>query len=153
MKQLIFLFFLFANVFNSNAQDNLTKRFNGKYHLLEAEKGIDNKPSKIKFVEFGENNGKKLLAVAACEKCTPAIFSYKQEESKKYGTPIFFNYFGLYAITYDKESFIIVFVDKKLGSGTWTKFGFSNFYSKSKTKVAQMTKEKLEAFAIALSKK
>lgn len=66
---------------------------------------------------------------------------------------MFFNTFGLYVIGYDNESFIIIFVDKELGTGVWTKFGFSNFYSKSKAKIDQITREKVEAFAIAFSKK
>ena len=151
-KKFLLLPFLFGAII-LNCQNKIDKSFNGKYYTLEAEKGVDNKPSKIKYVELGENNGKKMLAVAACEKCMPAIFSYKPDESKIYKRSIFFNYFGLYAIAYDEESFIIIQVSNKLGAGVWSKFAFSNFYSKSKTKVDAMTKQKLEDFARKLSEK
>lgn len=55
-----------------------------------------------------------MLAVATCEKCMPATISYKPDESKTYKRSIFFNYFGLYAIAFNLEGFIIIQVNKNL---------------------------------------
>lgn len=154
MKTTFYVFVCILIGYNLNAQNkDLTAQFNGKYHLLEAERGTKNKPTKTKVVQFGKNNGTELLAIAACEKCMPAVYTFQKNESKKYGTPIFFNSMGLYVITFDEESFVIVLVDKKIGDGNWSKFAFSNFYSKNKMKVDKMTKQKIEEYAIDISKK
>lgn len=153
MKNLLLLFvFIFTT--NLKAQNaEFVERFNGTYHLLEPERGINNKPTKTKLVQFGKNNNTELLAIAACEKCMPAVYTYQEKESKTYKTPIFLNSMGLYVLPFDDESFVIVFVDKKLGDGIWSKFSFSNFYSKNKATVSKMTKQKIEEFAIQFSKK
>lgn len=153
MKILLFTSLIFLFSLNSLAQENLKERFNGTYYLLEAERGANNKPTKEKIVQFGENNGTKLLAIAACEKCIPAVYTYQEKDSKTYKKPIFFNSFGLYVLPFDEESFVIVQVTSKLGSGKWNKFTFLNFYSRNKSKVAEMTKQKVEDFARAFSTK
>ncbi len=130
-----------------------TEAINGEYHLLEAERGLKNQPTKNKLFQFGENNGTKLLAIAACEKCMPAVYTFQEEDTKRLGVPVFFNSTGLYALGYDSNSFVIVMVTSKIEGGNWSKFMFSNFYSKSKSKVAGMTKAKAEAYATELSKK
>lgn len=131
-----------------------TKAINGTYYLLEAERGaLDGGTTKTKLIEFGENNGTKLLAIAACKKCIPAVYTYQPEVSKKLGKAIFFNSSGLYVIQYDDESFINVLVTNRLGDAPWTRFMFSNFYSKNKSTVATMTKEKIEEYARSISKK
>lgn len=151
MKTLFFTIFIFLCSYNNFAQENLKERFNGTYYLLEPERGVNNKQTKEKIVQFGENNGTKLLAIAPCEKCMPAVYTYQEKESKTYKKPIFFNSYGLYVLPYDEESFVIVQVTSKLGSGKWSKFAFSNFYSKNKSKIAKLTKQKVEDFARAFS--
>ena len=153
MKKIFLILFSFFTLLFQAQNAKLVERFNGTYHLLEAERGINNKPTKTKLVQFGKNNNAQLLAIAACEKCLPAVYTYQEKESETYKMPLFLNSMGLYVIPFDKESFVIVLVDKKLGDGNWSKFGFSNFYSKNKGTVSKMTKQKIEKFAIEFSKK
>lgn len=144
----ILLLFITSVVF---AQQEITpEAINGTYHLFMEERGVSG-PTKTKLIQFGENNGTKLLAIAACEKCMPAIYTYQEAESEQIGIPVFFNSTGLYVFGYDTDSFVTVMVTSKLGDKTWANFAFSNFYSKSKSKVETITKSKIEAYAIKLS--
>lgn len=153
MKYILIVLLAF-NITFVVAQDALpTETINGEYHLLEAERGVNNQPTQTKLFEFGEKNGVKLLGVAACEKCMPAVYTYQEKDSKRLGVPVFFNSTGLYALSYDKDSFVIVMVTSKIENGNWSKFLFSNFYSKDKSKVTGMTKAKAETYAASLSKK
>lgn len=127
----------------------LTNQINGSYHLFEAERGVNNKSTKTKLIEYGENNGIKLLAVAACEKCIPAVYTYKKEESIQMERPVFFNSSGLWVVKYDDESFVIFMPDPAAGSDS-EKLYISNFYSKSKFKVENMTKAKIKDFVLNL---
>ena len=152
MKYLYTLLLFFVTFLISAQNETPTEAINGKYHLLEAERGVSG-PTKIKFIEFGENNGTKLLAVAACEKCMPAIYTYKEEDSKRLGVPVFFNSSGLYVFGYDKDSFVIVLVTSMLGDKPWESFAFSNLYTKNAVTAKMIGKDKIEAYAKALSKK
>ena len=134
------------------SQDLSSDSVNGKYHLFEPERGVSG-PTKTKFIEFGENNGTKLLGVAACEKGMPAVYTYQEEDSKRLGIPVFFNSTGLYVLGYDKESFVIVLVTSKIGDKPWEAFAFSNLYTKNIVTAKMITKTKIEAYAKALSKK
>ena len=60
---------------------------------------------------------------------------------------------GFYVLRYDTNSYVIVLVTSELGKKEWTSFTFSNFYSKDKLKTTTINKEKIAAYAIALSKK
>ncbi|NMH88528.1 hypothetical protein [Flavivirga algicola] len=150
MKQIILVWLVCSSSVGFSQEKLPDQSINGTYHLLFAEQGSE---TKTKLFQFGENNGVKLLAIAACEKCIPAIYTYQPEASKKLGVRVFLNNLGLYVIGYDEESFIIVLVKNKLGNGVWNDFSFSNFYSKNKGLVKSMTKEKIKAYAISLSKK
>ncbi|WP_417559190.1 hypothetical protein [Mesoflavibacter zeaxanthinifaciens] len=131
--------------FTLKAQDSKpTEAINGTYHLMDAERASQGKTTKIKFFEFGELNSKEVLAIAACEKCIPAIYTYKPEESKEIDRFVFFNSAGLYVIQYDNESFVMIMPNPN--GEDWLDFMFSNFYSKNKTKAEQMTQEKIKAF-------
>jgi len=121
----------------------------GTYYLLEAERGMNNQPTKTKFFEFGENNGTQLLAISACKQCMPAIYTYQETDSNDLGFPIYFNNMGLYVFTYDAESFVIIMPNPN-SPNDWTNFAFSNFYSKSKAKVEAMNKAKIKVFIEAL---
>jgi len=126
-----------------------TEAINGTYHLLEGERGIGNKPTKTKFFQYGLLGDTKVLAVAACGKCMPAIYKYKEEYSKELGVPVFFNDYGLFLITYDTESFVMIMHANKEGAD-WTDFSFSNFYSKNNAKVNAMTQQKIKEYIIDL---
>jgi hypothetical protein len=145
----VLLLFVISTAFAQ--QDVTPETVNGTYHLFMAERGVSG-PTKTKLIQFGENNGVKLLAIAACEKCMPAVYTYQEEESKRLGVSVFFNSAGLYVFGYDKDSFVTVLVTSKLGNKSWVNFAFSNFYSKTKSNVDSITKAKIEAYAIKLSK-
>ena len=151
VKYILHVLFLFIISTAFAQQEIISESVNGTYHLFMAERGVP-KPTKTKLIQFGENNGTKLLAVAACEKCMPAVYTYQETESKRLGVPVFFNSTGLYVFKYDKDSFVIVMVTSKLGDNPWTNFTFSNFYSKTKSKADSITKAEIEAYAIKLSK-
>jgi hypothetical protein len=148
MKILI-CFLLLSQI--SYTQNTRNKDNNGTYHLFEAERGINNKPTNSKIFEFGEHNSVKLLAIAACAKCMPAVYTYQETESNKLDIPVYFNKMGIYILGYDKESFVAVLVTNKLGDGEWNNFSFSNFYSKNKLKIASINKEKISNYAKEIS--
>ncbi len=122
-----------------------TKAIDGKYYLMAAEKGIGSKMTKEKLFQYATWGNDKVLIIAACERCSPAMYKYNKEESDAIGVPIFYNAFGLYMITYDDESFVMM-VPANKNSKDWTDFTYSNFYSKSKAKADAMTKQKIVDF-------
>ena len=127
-----------------------TEAINGTYHLLEGERGIGNKQTKTKIFQYGLLGDKKVLAVAACGKCMPAIYTYQAEESKLLALPVFFNDIGLFVIAYDAESFVMIKLSNNADTD-WTDFSFSNFYSKNKAKVNKMTQQKIKEYIIKIS--
>jgi len=130
--------------------ENPTEALNGTYHLLDAERAGGNKQTKTKIFQYGKFGEDNVLAVAACAKCMPAIYKYKEEYSNDLKTAVFFNDIGLYLIAYDKESFIMMMPSKKEGAD-WADFAFSNFYSKSQVKVAAMSQQKIKEYIIKIS--
>ena len=127
-----------------------TEAINGTYHLLEAERAGGNKKTLTKIFQYGKLGEDNVLAIAACAKCMPAIYKYKKEESEALGFPFFYNDIGLFMITYDSESFIMVMPSNK-ENADWTDFSFSNFYSKNKAKVAAMSQQKIKEYIIKIS--
>jgi len=134
----------------SAQNENPTEALNGTYHLLEAERAGGNKQTKTKIFEYGKFGADNVLAVAACAKCMPAIYKYKEEFSNDLKTAVFFNDIGLYLIAYDNESFIMMMPSKKENT-EWTDFAYSNFYSKSQVKVAAMSQQKIRDYIIKIS--
>lgn len=130
--------------------ENPTEAMNGTYHLLEGERSIGNKQTKTKIFQYGLLGNDKVLAVAACEKCMPAIYKYKEEDSKELKTAVFYNDIGLFLFAYDNESFVMMMPGRKVDAD-WTDFSYSNFYSKSKVKVAAMTQQKIKEYIIQIS--
>ena len=118
-----------------------TKNVDGMYHLLFVERD----GAKNKVIQLAENNGSKILAIAACAKCMPALYAYEPEESERIGKPVYFNKIGLYVITYDSESFVIVMLSAKEGED----FSYLNFYSKNQATVKSMTKEKIANYVLS----
>ncbi|MGB3607695.1 MAG: hypothetical protein WA775_16150 [Psychroserpens sp.] len=123
---------------------------NGVYHLLEPERGLNNQPTSTKLVQYGKNNGTKLLAIAACEKCMPAVYTFQPEETEILGVTTHYNSTGLFVFEYDSESFVIIMLDPS-ANGDWTNFMFSNFYSKDQEKVNNMSKDKIKDFVTKIS--
>jgi hypothetical protein len=117
---------------------------NGTYHLLEAERGVG-----TKIFEYGQHNDTKLLLIAACKQCMPGTYTYKKDASEELDRAVFFNTTGLYIFQYDNESFVMIMINPK--AENWTDFYYSNFYSKSKSKVQNMSKEKIKEFIIKIS--
>lgn len=122
-----------------------TEAINGTYYLMAAEKGIGSKMTKEKLFQYTSWGNDKVLIVAACEKCSPVMYKYNKEESEAIGVPVFYNAVGLYMITYDDESFVML-VPANKNSKDWTDFTYSNFYSKNKAKADAMTKQKIVEF-------
>lgn len=119
-------------------------------HLLEPSR--DGKKQQI--LQLGENNGVKLLAMASCKQCMPAVYTHNPEASKAYGKTIY-GTSGIYVIPYDNNSYISVAPKTPLvaiGEGVWKTFLYTNFFSEDKNKVAHMTKKKVEDWAIHFSK-
>ena len=86
--------------------DKTTTAINGTYYMLESERGLNNQPTKTKLVQLVENNGVQMLAIAACEKCIPAIYTYKAEDSETLDRHTYFNSMGIFVTQYDNESFV-----------------------------------------------
>ncbi len=122
-----------------------TKAIDGKYYLMAAEKGIGSKMTKEKLFQYGEWGKDKVLVVAACTRCSPAMYKYKKEDSDAMEIPVFYNAIGLYMFMYDDESFVMM-VPANKNSKDWTDFTYSNFYSKNKMKADAMTKQKIVEF-------
>ncbi|CAM1346574.1 hypothetical protein [Tenacibaculum crassostreae] len=119
-----------------------TKSMDGVYYTTFAEKGVKGKTNTM-LVQLAENNGVKMAAVAACEKCFPAIYSYKLELSKVVNKPAFYNSMGLYFVTYDENSFICFMPGTKGNKD----FVYINFFSKDENKAKAMTKDKMIMYA------
>lgn len=146
MKTLLKYLIIFLTPYIIFAQSKTpTEAINGKYYLMAAEKGIGSEMTKEKLFQYGVWGEDKVLVVAACERCSPAMYKYKKTESDQMGVPVFYNAIGLYMITYDDESFVMM-VPANKNSKDWTDFTYSNFYSKSKLKSDAMTKEKIVDF-------
>ena len=147
---LIFLIVFLTSRLLFAQNENPTEALNGTYHLLEAERAEGNKQSLTKIFQYGKWGEDNVLAVAACTKCMPAIYKYKEEYSKDLKTAVFYNDIGLYLIAYDKESFVMMMPSKKEGA-EWTDFSHSNFYSKSQVKVAAMSQQKIKEYILNIS--
>lgn len=126
-----------------------TNAIDGKYYLMDAEKGIGSEMTKEKLFQYTKWGNDKVLIVAACQRCSPAMYKYNKEDSDNYGVPMFYNAIGLYMFMYDDESFVMM-VPANKNSKDWTDFTYSNFYSKSKTKADSMTKQKIVDFISTL---
>ena len=113
------------------------------YYLMEAERGG---VTKVK-LEEGENNGTKIMAING------AMYTYQDEPSSTLGIKVYYTSAGLYVIQHDDNSWVSVMPGKELGREVFDKFGFSNFYSTDAAKAKEMTKVKVEAYAIEMSKK
>ncbi|PKV50325.1 hypothetical protein ATE84_2381 [Aquimarina sp. MAR_2010_214] len=141
LQILIALSFTFFN--QLYAQDQMV-------HLLEPSRDGQKK----QILQIGENNGVKLLAMASCKQCMPAVYTHNPDASKASGKSIY-GTSGIYVIPYDENSYVSVAPKTPavaIGEGIWETFLYANFFSEDKAKVAGMTKTKVEAWAIDFSK-
>ena len=151
MKTLLkYLIILFSPCALFAQYENPTEALTGTYHLLDSERGIGNEQTKTKVAQYGKFGDDYVMAVAACEKCMPAIYKYKKEYSEELKTAVFYNDYALFLIFYDEESFIIMKPSNKEGAA-FTDFSFSNFYSKNQAKVAAMSQQKIKEYIIKIS--
>ena len=146
MKRLS-IFILILGLFQSLYSQKLepSAALNGSYISLYAEKGSSGL-TKNKKIQYGENNGTRLLAVAACKRCMPAMYTYDKDLSEEFGHLIFKNSFGVFIIKYDEQGLIIVAPSLKMGEN----FSFLNFYTKQEDQLQKMDKQKIEKFALPL---
>ena len=144
MKLIIKILLLVFSIQLSSQNTKPTESINGTYHLLEAERGVN-----TKLFEYRQHNDAKLLLIAACKQCMPGTYTYKKDASKELDRAVFYNTTGLYVFQFDDESFVMIMINPK--AENWTDFYYSNFYSKSKSKVSDMSKEKIKKFIIKIS--
>jgi hypothetical protein len=130
-----------------SATELTAKSVKGIYHLGIPERGN----SKVN-IGFGNMGNKTVIAVAACKKCPPAVYSYLEEESKTLNTPVFTTS-GLYLFLYNEDSFILVQPDAVLGRKIWKKIGHANIYSKNTNTAKSVSRAMIEEFAFNLSSK
>ena len=158
-KKFFLLMLLIALKINSQNIESL-KMFDGDYFLMKKERSVqlDKEGTSVKKIQINKHdnsifkdNNAILLTTSECERCTPSVFTYKEENSKRLNKPVFYNSMGLYMIAYDKDSFVYVMPLEELG-GNWSTVTFFNFYSKNKQKVNTMTKARLMSYIELLSK-
>ncbi|WP_035096985.1 hypothetical protein [Aquimarina megaterium] len=146
MKNYLHILVLILNLSFFNqfyAQDQMV-------YLLEPSR--DGKKQQI--LQIGENNGVKLLAMASCKQCMPAVYTYNPDASKASGKTIY-GTSGIYVIPYDENSYVSVAPKTPavaIGEGIWETFLYANFFSADKAKIASMNKKKVEDWAIDFSK-
>mgnify|MGYP006939814164 CR=1 FL=1 len=119
----------------------------GIYHL-----GIPERGQKQVEIVYGDIKGKMVIAVAPCERCPPAVYSYLKRESRILDIPVFTTN-GLYLFQYDNDSFVIVQPDSALGTKAWSKIDHANIYSKNIATAKSVSRRQIESFATNLSKK
>lgn len=131
----------------ASADTSLTEaQVNGVYHL-----GIPERGQKKVLMQYGQLGANKVIAVAACQGCPPAVYQYQEEPSKTLKTPIFMTA-GLYLIRYDDDSFVLVQADKELGRAVWETIGHANVYSKKQSTANTLARPEIESFALNLSR-
>lgn len=116
----------------------------GEYSLAQKERsdlGMVNK----KVVQLGEMNNQVILAIAACpKKCMPFVFYVDEKFTKQLKRPVYFNKSGMYAVGYDKTTFITL-MTKPVGyldSASKNGFSYINVYSKKGTSSISVSKAK-----------
>lgn len=148
LRHILCLSVLFSSGLSSlfvNAE--MTEALNGTYYL-----GVPERGAKQVLLQYGQLGEKRVIAVAACQKCPPAVYSFQAEPSQVLGVPVFMTA-GLYLIRFDQESFILVQSDGALGRKIWDKIGHTNIYSKNVSKTQSVSRSTIQAFAIDLSKR
>ena len=145
-----FFAFLFTLLFSTTvlqAAKITPESVKGIYHLGTPERG-----QKQVEIAYGDMKGKTVIAVAPCERCPPAMYSYLKKESRILNIPVFTTS-GLYLFQYDNDSFVVVQPDSALGSKTWSKIDHANIYSKNIATAKSVSRHQIESFVISLSKK
>lgn len=137
-------------VLPANAFDLSPQEVNGIYVLAIPERSAAGQVQKLE-IEFGEINGKKLLATRGCSRCPAAAYSYLPVESKELGRPVFFNSMGIYIVAYDSNTFVSAMADGQLGKKVWSNLAYANVYSKQGTPTIGL--EDGKAFVLAESKR
>jgi len=138
---------LLFNAISAYAAPLTPESVKGIYHLGTPERG----QSKVEMA-YGDMRGTTVIAVAACPRCPPAVYSYLKEESSTLGVPVFTTS-GLYLFQYNSDSFVIVQPDAVLGRQAWSKIGHANIYSKNASTAKSTPRAQIETFVVNLSKK
>jgi len=133
--------------YNVHALELTEASVNGEYYLGVPERG----KSKV-LMQYGQLGNKTVIAVAACQSCPPAVYSFQEEPSKTLGTPVFMTS-GLYLIPLNENSFVLVQPDGLLGRKVWSKIGHANLYTRDQQAAANFDRASVEKFAIDLSHK
>lgn len=120
----------------------------GEYSLAQKEHSDIGMVDK-KVVQLGKMNNQIMLAIAACpKKCMPFVFYVDKKFTKQLKRPVYFNKSGIYAIGYNKNTFITL-TTKPIGYlDSATKNGFSYFNVYSKKGTSSISIDKAKAFVL-----
>lgn len=105
----------------------------GEFKALKTDNSEKGPVNTIK-ASIGNREGKDVLVTQSCNSCTPMMMYKMPDLSKKLDRPVFLNGFGIFALAYDKNSFVVAMPDTPsslLGRDRITGFKFINVYSKS----------------------
>lgn len=142
MKLKATLFILFFTIVSSFAQDYFPNKetFNGNYYGLTPI--VLRNGSKVDFMicQVGDMGNDKVLAMAACKSCMPAVYTFKPESSKEIKKAVFYNKWGIMIIQYDKESFVRLIPTQNKPR--------IEFFSKNKSTISSLTEQKVIEYAM-----
>lgn len=144
-KITLLLLLLGASLLAISQETNTPSIVDGAYVSFKPEKS-PNGPSTNKVIQLANHNGTTMLAIAACEKCFPAMYTYQADLSNQFGKTVFSNSFGIYVMQYNQNSLVIVAPSLKFDEN----FSFLNFYTTNKAELGKINKAKVEAFALPL---
>ena len=146
MKLKGFLLVLLVSALNVTAQDYFPKSddFNGKYYSLN-KMGNSGQEVKEVYLAVGKPGTTKMMTLSLTKGGMPAYFVFHEAVAKKIEKAVFRNRMSM-VFMYDKNSLVMVREKKERNQSEGETL--VDFFSKDKTKVANMTKEKAMEFAM-----
>lgn len=146
MKLKGLLLVLFVSTLSINAQDYFPKKdaFDGKYYSLN-NMGRSGQETKEVFLAVGAPGTTKMMTLSLTKGGMPAYFVFDEAISKKAKIAVFRNRMSM-VFMYDKNS--LVMVREKKARNEAVGETLADFFSKDKSKVAAMTKEKAMEYAM-----
>ena len=146
MKLKGLLLVLFVCAINVNAQDYFPKgdAFNGKYYSLNKMGRPGNEVKEV-YLAVSAPGTTKMMTLSLSKGGMPAYFVFDEATSKKAKIAVFRNRMSM-VFMYDKNSLVMVREKKERNQVNGETL--SDFFSKDKSKVADMTKEKAMEYAM-----
>lgn len=133
------------------AFDLNSSQIDGTYQLLKPERSTAGMVNKTQ-MQYGKMGNKNVLARLHCKQCMPLVLSKMENISKELSRPTFYSKMGIYAMAYDKNTFVFAMpsTPTMLGEQAFTGFKYINVYSKSGTSLSE---SKAKDFVIRESKR